>query len=195
MNPQFWWYVARSTGIVAWACAVGSVLWGLALSSRTLGRRPRAPWLLDLHRFLGALTIAFVALHLVALVADNYVHFSLADLFVPFASDWKAGAVAWGIVALYPLLAVEITSLFMRRIPKRVWRAVHLSSYAVAVTATVHLFTAGTDNTNPVLRGAAAGAAAAILFGTVYRLLAPQRPAQPRVAAVPREPAVPPRAA
>jgi DMSO/TMAO reductase YedYZ heme-binding membrane subunit len=195
MNPQFWWYVARSTGIVAWACAVGSVLWGLALSTRTLGKRPRAPWLLDLHRFLGALTIAFVALHLIALVADNYVHFGLAELFVPFASDWKAGAVAWGIVALYPLLAVEATSLLMKRIPKRVWRTIHLSSYVVAVTATAHMFTAGTDRANPVLRWAAAGSAAAILFGTVYRLLAPRRRAEARVAAVPREAPARPQAA
>ena len=42
-----------------------------------------------------------------------------AELFVPLASAWKPGAVAWGVVALYLLLAIEITSLLQRRIPRR----------------------------------------------------------------------------
>ena len=35
------------------------MFWGLLLSSRVLQRSARPPWLLDLHRFLGALTAAF----------------------------------------------------------------------------------------------------------------------------------------
>lgn len=36
MNNQLWWYVARSGGIVAWALLAGSVLWGLALSTKVM---------------------------------------------------------------------------------------------------------------------------------------------------------------
>lgn len=95
MSEQFWWYVARSSGVVAWALALASVLWGIALATRALGDKPKAPWLLDLHRHLGGLTVAFTGIHLAALVADTYVHFGWADLFVPFASGWRTGAVAW----------------------------------------------------------------------------------------------------
>ena len=45
------------------ALAAASVLWGMALSTRALGARPKAPWLLDLHRFLGGMTVLFVGAH------------------------------------------------------------------------------------------------------------------------------------
>ncbi len=143
MNEQFWWYVSRSAGIAAWALALASVLWGIALATRALGPNPKAPWLLDLHRHLGGLTVLFTGIHMGALVADNYVHFGLADLLVPFASAWKTGAVAWGVIAFWLLLGIELTSLLMKRIPKVWWRRIHLTSYAVAVMTTIHLFTAG----------------------------------------------------
>ena len=28
MNPQFWWYVARASGIVAWLMLTAPVIWG-----------------------------------------------------------------------------------------------------------------------------------------------------------------------
>ena len=61
---------------------------------RALGDKPKAPWLLDLHRHLGGLTVLFTGLHMAALVADSYAQFGLADLLVPFASEWRPGAVA-----------------------------------------------------------------------------------------------------
>ena len=67
------------------------MLWGIALATRALGPNPKAPWLLDLHRHLGGLTVLFTGIHMGALVADTYVHFGLADLLVPFASPWKTG--------------------------------------------------------------------------------------------------------
>ena len=40
MRGHLTWYMARSAGLVAWALLAASMLWGLALSSRVLGRRP-----------------------------------------------------------------------------------------------------------------------------------------------------------
>ena len=71
---------------------------------------------------------------------------------MPFASSWKPGAVAWGVIAFWMLLGIELTSLFMKRIPKVWWRRIHLTSYAVAAMTTIHLFTAGTDATTAALR-------------------------------------------
>ena len=173
---HLWWYVARASGLVAWALAMSSVLWGLALSTRALGAKPRAPWLLDLHRHLGGLTVAFVGLHLAGVVGDTFVTFGAADVLVPFASGWRPGAVAWGIVAFWLLLAVEGTSLLMKRIPKRWWHRIHLTSYAVAVMTTVHLFTAGTDATALPLRLVAVAFGALTTFFLVYRRLGPTRP-------------------
>jgi len=177
---KVWWYIARSAGVVAWALAALTVIWGLALSTRALGRRPGAPWLTDLHRFLGGLTVTFVGIHLVGLWADSYVEFGPVELFVPMASSWRPGAVALGVVAFYLLLAVEITSLAMRRLPKKWWKAIHLSSYAVYALGTVHLLTAGTDADNRVLLAAVLVSLGPILFFGWYRLIGPGRAASIR---------------
>ena len=145
MSSQLPWHVARAGGIVAWALVASSVIWGLALSTRVLGRRPRPAWLLDLHRFLGGLAVVFTVVHVLAVVADSYVDVSLVNILVPLTGDWHPLAVAWGIVGLYLLLAVELTSLAMSRLPRTLWRRVHMASFLVFATTSVHALTAGTD--------------------------------------------------
>ena len=151
-STQLWWHLTRATGLVAWGLSAATVLWGLALSTRALGRRPRAPWLLDLHRFLGGATVVFVVLHLLSLWADSYVTFGFRELLVPMASTWKPGAVTLGLIVFYLLIAVEATSLVMQRLPRRLWHAVHLSSYLVFVAGSAHLLWAGTDADHVALR-------------------------------------------
>ena len=116
MSAQLPWYVARAAGIVAWALLAASVLWGLAMTTRALGPKPKRPWLLDLHRFLGGLALVFTAIHVVAIMGDSYVHFGLAEALVPLASKWHPIPVAFGIVGIYLLAAVEFTSLLRSRI-------------------------------------------------------------------------------
>lgn len=174
MSPQVWWYIARATGIVAWALLAASVIWGLLLSTRLARGRPTPAWLLDLHRFLGGSAVAFTALHLTGLVADNYIDFGLVDLLVPYASGWKPGPVALGVVSVYLLAVVEGTSLAMRRIPRRVWRAVHLTSYVLFWSATFHFILAGTDAPHPLARAGIDLVAAAVVFLTLVRILSPR---------------------
>src|SRR5690349_9407858 len=166
-----WWYVARSSGLVSWGLLTLSVLWGLALSTRALGARPRANWLLDLHRFLGGLAVVFVGIHLGGLLLDSWVEIGPLQVLVPFTSGWNPTAVAWGVVGLYLLAAIEVTSLLRRRIPRRWWKGVHLTSYLLYLVATVHLLTAGTDSRNPVMLGAVVAATAAVVGLTVHRVL------------------------
>lgn len=44
-----------------WVLLAASVFWGVALSSRLLGKKPEPNWMLDLHRFLGGLAVVFSA--------------------------------------------------------------------------------------------------------------------------------------
>ncbi len=181
MNGQLWWYVARSGGIVAWALLAGSVLWGLALSTRALGRRPRPNWLLDLHRFLGGLALTFVGVHVLALVLDNYFVFGPIQILVPFTSEYRPQAVAWGVVGLYLLLAVELTSLLRSRLPKRVWRRTHVLSFPLFAVATAHGLLAGTDAGGRLLFTVMLVTATVVAGFTALRVvqaLAP-RPARP----------------
>lgn len=169
MTTQLTWYAARAGGIVAWALAAASVLWGLALATDLVRRHARPAWLLDLHRFLGGAALVFTGVHVGSILLDTYTDLSLADVLVPFASSWKPGAVAWGITALYLLLAVELTSLARRSMSTRAWRRVHLGSYGLFVVSTVHGLTAGTDATSPIFVTGTAAAVAAVTAMTALR--------------------------
>ena len=143
---------------------------GLLLSSRST-RRP-VPRVLDLHRFIAGLSFAFLGVHVGLLLVDSYIGFSPAALAVPFASHWRPAAVAWGILALYLLVAIEVTSLLMARLSRRLWHAVHLGSFVVFAAATTHGLTAGTDAGKPVSRVFAIGSIAAVVLLTVLRVVA-----------------------
>lgn len=168
---HFWWYVARAAGLVAWALLTGSVLLGVALSTRIAGRRLSSAWLKEVHQYVGGLSVAFVGVHVAGILLDGYVHFGIGDVLVPLASPWHPVAVAWGVVAMWVLLAVELTSLARARLPAALWRQVHLSSYALFLLATVHLLSAGTDAWSAPVRFLAAAGTAAVAALTAAALL------------------------
>jgi len=185
---QLWWDTARAGGIVAWALLAASVLWGLVISTKATPGRLRPSWMLDVHRFLGGLAVVFVGVHVVSIVLDSFVHFGLIEVLVPLASSWHPVAVAWGIVGLYLLLAVELTSLARRRLPRRAWRTVHVLSFPTFALTTIHALTAGTDRGNIVWQVALWGTVAAVVFLTVARLLQLSEP--PPNSALPEPPGV-----
>lgn len=177
MNEQIWWFVARSGGIVAWALVTLSVCWGLFLSTKAAAKALQPRPLLDLHRFLGGLAVTFTAVHLVGLVMDSYVHFGWLEILVPWASEWQPTAVAWGVIAFYLLVAVEITSLFMRRIPRPIWRHVHRLSFGLYVFSTVHGIQAGTDTGNAWYQMAMLASINIVAFLVILLILAHRKTA------------------
>jgi DMSO/TMAO reductase YedYZ heme-binding membrane subunit len=155
------WYVARSSGVVAWALIVVTIVWGLLLATRVLGRKPAPAWLLSLHRYLGALTLVFVGVHIGAILLDSYTSFGIVNILVPLTGSWHPLAVAWGIVGMYLLVAIELTSLVRHRLSNRAWHSIHLLSYFFFAVTTIHMLTAGTD------AKAILASTTAILLGTV----------------------------
>ncbi len=169
-GTQAWWFLSRGSGIVAWAMLAATNLWGILMVTRIF--KPMRPaWTLDLHRWLGALAIITLAIHIGGLVADGYVHFGWREILVPQGSAWKTGAVTWGVVSLYLLLVIELTSLMMKRLPRKVWHSIHLSSYALFASATVHGALAGTDSGNRLYVYTVALMIAVAAIGLVIRIV------------------------
>jgi DMSO/TMAO reductase YedYZ heme-binding membrane subunit len=170
----FWWYLSRSSGLVAGFLIVAAFIWGILLSTQLVKPVKKAPWLLDLHRWLATLTVVFVFLHLVGLVADSYVEFSIADILVPFASDWKPGAVAWGVAGLYLLAIIQITSWqkIKSRLSRRVWHTIHLVSFPLVWVVIMHSGAAGTDVDVWYYTIGVLGLVILSLFVILYRILA-----------------------
>jgi predicted ferric reductase len=178
VDARFWWWLSRSSGVVAWLVVAAAVVWGLLASTRMIRRRGMPAWILDLHRYLGTLTIVFVAIHVGAIWADSFVKFGPRQLFVPFASPWRTHAVAWGIVSTYLLIAIQTTSWAMRKLPRRLWHRIHMLSIPMIVMATVHGFLAGTDRGNRAVQWSAFAVLVGVVFLLAVRLISPSRSAR-----------------
>jgi sulfoxide reductase heme-binding subunit YedZ len=171
MNAETWWFLCRASGIVAWLMLTASVLWGVVLSTDLFPRRRRVAWLLDLHRWLGGLTVFFIAGHVAAVLLDRNAHFRAVDVVVPYASAWRPTAIAAGVVALWFLIAVEGTALAMKRLSRKWWRDVHILSYSVFWLATLHAALAGADSSKPLYVVTSLAAVSVVVFAASYRIL------------------------
>lgn len=145
---SWWWFLTRSTGIVAAALSVTSLAWGFFFTSRTMGSRLRANWWLSLHKWLGGMTLSFVAVHTVMAWLDEAQALRLVDLVVPSGEvGWSIG---YGVVAawLFALVVLPSVARIRRRLPRRLWRAVHLLAVPAVVLTGIHTALAGTDITS-----------------------------------------------
>ncbi|NMD26309.1 MAG: hypothetical protein GYA65_19220, partial [Actinobacteria bacterium] len=171
MNEHSMWYLSRASGMIAWIVLGITCLWGILLITRMLKPADRPAWLLDLHRYLGVLSLVTVGAHMATLVGDNWVYFGWRELFVPQASVWRTAAVTWGVLAFYLLMLIQLSSWVMKWLPRKLWHAIHLLSYVLFVMVTVHGFMAGSDSTNIVFFAVACGGIAILLFAFIARVL------------------------
>jgi hypothetical protein len=183
-NAPVAWYVARAAGLIAFAALTLSVWLGLATSTRLLGTR-RQKHVFAWHQTLAWTGLSMLGLHATALLFDPTLHFGLGQVLVPFASTWRPGAVAAGVVAGWLTLALAWSFRLRKRIGQRGWRRLHYASFVAFVLSLGHALTAGTD-----LRGlsglvAAGIATAPVVWLGLYRILAPRAEAPARVSPTP----------
>jgi predicted ferric reductase len=166
------WYAARATGLVAVALLSMSVALGIVTTMRwSTPSWPR--WITEgLHRNVSLLATTFLGVHILTTVLDPISPVHLANAIVPFSGSYRPLAVGLGVVAFDLLAAVVITSLLRRHISRRVWRAVHWSTYACWPFAMLHGLTAGSDTHTGWAQLVYAASAVLVLLGVVWRLTA-----------------------
>ena len=152
-DVPFWWMLARVSGIVGYLLIVGSMVSGVVLHTRLVQKLASPVARMEWHRILALLGLALVALHGVALVMDNYVTVTWADLFVPGGTDYRPLWVSFGVLAMWLMLIVSLTAMWRKHLGPRAWKGIHLASYGVFITATVHGLMAGTDSNQPWMLG------------------------------------------
>lgn len=175
MNEQIWWYLARSSGIVALVLLVLSLVWGVVLATRVVPLEHGPRWLLEMHRWFGSLAVVMTGLHLLGLVLDSYVDFGWADILVPGSSEYETAGVAFGIFGMYGLAAVQISSAIRNRLTRTVWYRMHLVSYAMLWASVMHAGMAGTDTSAPAYQMLALLLTMSAVGAVLVRLLVPSR--------------------
>lgn len=142
---DIWWYLSRSSGIVATVLIVAALVWGFFFSARATGTRRGPKWWLDLHNYLGGLAFAFVIVHIVAVYQDQLSGIGLLQVFVPMTAPGWAWGITWGVLATYVFALVVFTSWPRKRGSRRVWLTIHFMSVPAAVVAGVHAWMVGSS--------------------------------------------------
>ena len=83
------WYIVRSSGFIAYLLLWLSTAWGLAIPSKIADRFLHGSYTFEFHQFISLLSLGFLALHIVVLLADLYLPYSLAQILVPFLSPYR----------------------------------------------------------------------------------------------------------
>jgi cytochrome b561 len=140
------WLTTRAAGVTAYLLLFAVVALGLVLSRRRAASWARGP-VNQLHVYLTWLLGGFVALHVLILLVDGFIHFGVLDLLVPFRSAYEPLWTGIGVLALYAVVAVTLTSIaaVRRRLRYPLWRAIHLLSFPAFAGATAHGIMAGSD--------------------------------------------------
>jgi sulfoxide reductase heme-binding subunit YedZ len=177
------WYFTRTTAVAAYVTLAAAVMLGM-LRGVARGSGERLSWVVDeLHQVLATAFAALVVLHLISLIYDPYLPFSLTNILLPIGEPYKPLPVDLGVLALYTMVVVLGSTWIRRRIPYRSWRFLHYASFATFVLVTLHGLLAGSDASQPWMRAVYAGASAAVGFLLVMRFLTrPKRepaPAEP----------------
>ena len=139
------WYATRASGVVAFVLLTAVVVAGLVLAARPGGTRWPRFAVEDVHRFLGTLVWAFLALHVATVAISSYVPFSLSDLVVPFTSPFRPFWTGLGVVAVDLLLALAVTNRLRGRTSYAFWRRAHYLNFPVWALATFHAAFGGID--------------------------------------------------
>ena len=100
-NVPWTWYSTRAMGIISYILLCMITISGIALSTGALYRWFGQVWGWRIHQWIGIMMIVSIVGHVVTLGMDKFMNFSLAELLVPFATDYKSLYIALGIVGFY----------------------------------------------------------------------------------------------
>lgn len=163
------WYLTRASGFVAHLLLFTSVALGLLLTGGSAGLKRYDVY--DLHRFLAILTSAFTLFHLLIVLPDAYIGFSLSELLVPFVSPYRPVYMALGLLGFYLMLLTVVSFYSMPLVPYAWWRRLHYGTFAVFAMALAHGLGAGTDTESPWALALYGATGAIVLLLTARRVL------------------------
>src|SRR3989442_2815308 len=125
MSDTILWYATRGAGVVTLILLSAVAVLGIVSSMRW--QAPAWPRFLTtgFHRNLALTTLAFLALHIVTAVVDPFTALGWNAALIPFSSSYRRFWLVLGVVAVYLLLAIAITSLFRPLSGYHAWRACH----------------------------------------------------------------------
>ena len=146
-SPKAYWYLSRSSALVAYILTWLSMVLGLMLTSRAARLWPGGPVAFDLHQHASLLGLVLGLFHALILLGDNYIKTNLREILIPFTyGGYEPRWVGLGQVAFY-LLAIVSLSFYLRPLlGRQAWRVIHFLSFLLFALALAHGLLSGTES-------------------------------------------------
>ena len=139
------WYLTRAGGLISFLLLYLAIFFGIAIRFPGLKRIFQPIDSLNLHAWLSVQALIFVVIHGLVLLTDEYLGFSLKDLFVPLSSTYQPELVTLGVLGMYSMIALVLTSIFRKYLSYRIWRVTHFLNIVLYGLAFFHAYYLGTD--------------------------------------------------
>ncbi|MGZ4150794.1 MAG: hypothetical protein ACXVQJ_12185, partial [Actinomycetota bacterium] len=143
------WIILRAAGIGAYIALWLAVSWGLLASTSLVTKHVSKPTSVMFHAVVGSAGLALLMVHLGGLLIDRFVPFGPLDLLIPMRATYRTGAVAFGIVAMYAMVLVLVSSWLRKHLTTKLWRTLHLLAVPAFALALTHGVMAGSDSSRP----------------------------------------------
>lgn len=184
-GTQLFWFVGRGSGIVAYVLLTLSVTLGIALSRRWHARTWPRVVVHEAHRWLTLTFFLFLGIHVVMMLLDPFAQFTLADVIVPFVSQYRTLWLGLGIIAGELGLAIAASVWVRRWIGYRAWHILHGLAYPIWLLSLLHALGTGTDTGTFWAASLYGGSAVLVLGAVAWRTLRFPKLLAPTAAAVP----------
>lgn len=169
MSTTILWYASRGAGVVSLVLLTAVVLLGLTAAVRWQSAGWPRFLTVGFHRNLALTTLAFLAIHIVTAVVDPFTALGWNAALIPFSSPYRTLWLGLGVIAMYLLVAIMVTSLLRPLFGYRGWRLVHWLTYAMWPIAVAHGFGTGSDSGFAWMLGIDAVCVGSVLLAIAWR--------------------------
>ena len=143
LTPHLFWITSRAAGFAALVLASLAVALGLLMSTKLL--KGRTTDLRAAHDTLALATIVAIVVHGVSLLGDSFLHPSIVDISIPFASSYKTFWTSLGIVGGWGLILLGLSYYARRWVGAVRWRKLHRFTALAWLLGLGHSLGEGTD--------------------------------------------------
>lgn len=150
------WYLSRSAGLLAFIFLWLTVFLGLAIRNPILKKVIGPIYSCGLHCYISAIAVFWALVHGTSFLFHGSFSLGIKDIAIPFYSETtlvNTNYLALGIMALYAMIIMIITSYLRNHIQHWLWRVLHFLNPLAFIFVVVHGHMNGTDMKNVWIGG------------------------------------------
>ncbi|WP_223820785.1 ferric reductase-like transmembrane domain-containing protein [Bacillus sp. S3] len=142
------WTLIRVSGFLAFYLMTLSLAIGL-FSSFSILKKKKAR-MVSAHQISGWYGLLTICFHLLLIWQDQYVPYSLAEIFIPFYAKNEPLFSGLGTLSYYLFfIVVGSSDFFIRRLGIKMWKKIHFAVIPAWLFMLVHGIAIGSDSSEP----------------------------------------------